>query len=236
MSSRPSTPTPPSIGSPTPSSAGTAGITSPSSSTAAATALHIEEREKRLAEERIQQALRLQRKQRLEQLIHKRKANLEYLKKLHQGGVLWLNVTLFTYQDIRHYVRTMVPKQRVESFFLLGMSVSTMLVLNPGLSTVRAFAQLIEEWEYYHAGTAMQSMKYVMAKNSPCIYPHTAVATDNTTDLLRPNVHKFNNTVVYEYLQVIHIAYELDYVEVLLALCDVLFKLYEKLFHSDCFT
>lgn len=41
----------------------------------------IEERERRLAEERAQQqALRLQRKQRLDALVRKRKANLLYLK------------------------------------------------------------------------------------------------------------------------------------------------------------
>ncbi len=111
-----------------------------------------------------------------------------------------------------------------------------MLSLNPGTATVRAFSQLIEEWEYYNAGTAMQSVKYMMAKNSPCVYPQTIPADGNMTDLTRPLVYKFNNNVVYEYLDVTHIAFDLDYLEVLRSLCDVLYKLYDKLFHVECFS
>jgi hypothetical protein len=40
----------------------------------------MEERERRLAEERVLTALRLQRKQRLEALVRKRKDNLKYLQ------------------------------------------------------------------------------------------------------------------------------------------------------------
>jgi hypothetical protein len=49
-----------------------------SSSSASASAASQEEKERRLAEER--QALKLQRKQRLEALVRKRKANLQFLK------------------------------------------------------------------------------------------------------------------------------------------------------------
>lgn len=49
-----------------------------SSSSANASAASQEEKERRLAEER--QALKLQRKQRLEALVRKRKANLQFLK------------------------------------------------------------------------------------------------------------------------------------------------------------
>ena len=80
----------------------------------------------------------------------------------------------------------------------------------------------------------MQSVKFVMAKNSNCIYPHT-VPIEGFTDLQRPNVHKFNNAVVFEYLQISHIPFELNYVEVFSALCNALSKLYTKFLHEDCY-
>jgi hypothetical protein len=45
-----------------------------------------------------------------------------------------------------------VPKQRTESFFFLGMSISKITTYIVGLQAVRAFSQLIEEWEYFNAG------------------------------------------------------------------------------------
>ena len=80
----------------------------------------------------------------------------------------------------------------------------------------------------------MQSVKFVMAKNSNCIYPHT-IPIEGFTDLQRPNIYKFSNTVVFEYLQVPHIPFDLNYVEVLSALCDALSKLYDKFLQEECY-
>eukprot|EP01034_Spumella_vulgaris_P026344 gene26344-32910_t len=80
----------------------------------------------------------------------------------------------------------------------------------------------------------MQSVKFVMARNSQCIYPQT-VPLDASADLVRPSVYKFNNTVVFEHLTVLNIPYALDYVEVLIALCEALSNLYDNLLHEDCY-
>jgi hypothetical protein len=77
----------------------------------------------------------------------------------------------------------------------------------------------------------MQNVKFIMAKNSNCIYPQSSP----TDDMIRPNVYKFNNSIVFEYLLTPHIPFELDYVEVLSSLCDSLAKLYEKFLHDDCY-
>lgn len=92
----------------------------------------------------------------------------------------------------------------------------------------------MEEWEYYNAGSTYQSMKYVMAKTSPCVYPNT-VPIEGMSDLTRPTIYKFNNTIVYEFLQVHTIAYELDYREVVIQLADILYKLYENLFDQESY-
>jgi hypothetical protein len=159
------------------------------------------------------------------------------LQKVHQGGCYWLNVVLFTEADIKQYATHTVTKQRIESFFFLGLSISKITDLPAGLSLIRAFSQLIEEWEYYHLGNTMQSVKFVMARNSQCIYPQTIPLESSTdrTDLVRPSVYKFNNTVVFEHLVVLNIPYALDYVEVLIALCEALSNLYDNLLHEDCY-
>eukprot|EP01032_Pedospumella_encystans_P014280 gene14280-16417_t len=193
-----------------------------------------EERERKIAEERANAALKLQRKQRLQAMIIKRQRNLAYLKKVHQGGCYWLNTILLTHADLLAYSTKFVSKQRVESFFSLGISISKIVELNAGLPVVRAFSQLMEEWEYVHSGTTMQSVKFMMAKNSTCVYPQMS-PIEGFSDLARPSVYKFNNAVVFEHLRLPHIPFELDYLEVFTGLCVELSKLYEKLIHEECY-
>jgi hypothetical protein len=140
---------------------------------------------------------------------------------------------LFNLSEIKKYVATIVPKQRIESYFILGLSISKVLEQNSIINIVRSFSQLIEEWEYHYSGTTMQSVKFVMAKNSPCLYPESV--QQGVEELSRPSIYKFNNVVVYEYLEVPHLPFELDYIEVLLALLDSLSMLYDKLLHVDSY-
>ena len=146
-----------------------------------------------------------------------------------------MNTILLTSNDVQGLIGNHVPKQRVESFFSLGISVSKIVSLNAGVPIVRAFSQLMEEWEYVHSGTAMQGVKFVMAKNSTCIYPQMS-PIEGLADLARPSVYKFNNAVVYEHLQLPRIPYELDYAEVFIGLCGELSRLYEKLIHEECYS
>ena len=134
-----------------------------------------------------------------------------------------------------NYSTKVVSKQRIESFFSLGISISKIVELKAGLPVVRAFSQLMEEWEYVHSGSTMQSVKFVMAKNSTCVYPQMS-PIEGFSDLARPSVYKFHNAVVYEHLQLPHIPFELDYLEVFSGLCVELSKLYEKLIQEECFS
>ena len=186
------------------------------------------------AEERTQTALRLQRKQRLEALVQKRKANVNYLKKVHLGGSFWLNIMHLSTENIRDFVLTTVPKQRVVGFYYLGLSVESLLSQPVGAKMISSFSQLMEEFEYFCAGTAMQGVKSLMAKNSACLYPQTMNA-DVDEILSRPSIYKFQNSVVFEQLKTPHLAFELDYIEVLIGLCGGLCKLYDNIFCEECY-
>lgn len=190
--------------------------------------------DERKFEESSKNAHRIQRKQRLEALVQKRTTNFEYLKKIHDGGNYWLNVMLLIPQDVRHFV-SKLPKQRIVHFYYLGLSVHSILdSKTSGKSVVKSFSQLMEEFEYFCSGTPMQSVKNLMAKNSPSLFPQTMQIEDDEY-LMRPTVFKFHNVVVFEELKTPHLSFELDYVEVIAALSDGLCKLYERFLSPDCF-
>lgn len=198
-------------------------------------------------------ALKLQRKQRLESLIEKRKNNFLYLMEIHLGGSYWLNSVLIDKKELHSYILEK-PSTRAVMYYYFGISISKILELNSGPITIKAMIQLLEEWEYYFASTTMQSMKYMMARTSNYIYPNfmpndtstTAGAAQSGNGSNNPNsvesdhqiksgIYKFNNDVVYEYLLTPHIPFELNYIEVLYSLCQMLYDLYDKFWHEDSF-
>lgn len=188
-----------------------------------------------------QDAVKLQRKQRLEAVTYKRRNNLSYLKKVHGGGVFWFNVVYLSKADISRYIQQSVPRLRADAFYFLGVSIYNVLDLNLSkFDAVRAFSQLIEEWEYHYAGAALQGMKFVMAKHSPSMYPQLHAPADSSAvmlnDIQRPSVYRYNSSVVYEYLHVPHIPFQLNYCEVFASLCDALTLLYEYFRAEECYT
>jgi hypothetical protein len=120
-------------------------------------------------------------------------------------------------------------------FFYLAMSASTILSSSTGVDILNGFLQLFEEWEYYIAGPAMQSMKFVLAKNSSCMYPALNTSNEESEQIRPPFINKFNNTVVYEHLIVTQVPFKLDYVEVFIGLCDSLALLYDKFVYDEFF-
>ena len=187
------------------------------------------------------EGFKLQRKQRLEALILKRKHNVSYIAKVYNGSSFWLNCRLLTSKDIQNYITQNVPILRTKMYFYLGLSVSRILIEHQsgGAIVVKAFAQLLEEWEYHFASSAMQSVRFVLAKNSISMYPQTShySATDGDADVSssRGNIHKFNGTIVYEHLLTPAVPFDLDYVEVTCSLSEVLMSLYDNFMQAECY-
>lgn len=190
--------------------------------------------EKKLTEERTFAALKLQRKQRLESLIEKRKNNFRYLIEVHCGDTFWLNSVLLDKRELNNYILDKIQNNRILMYYYYGLSLSKILELSSGQQTIKGLLQLLEEWEYMFSSNTMQSMKYVMARTSYYIYP-SFMPNDNESEQLRAGIYKFNNDVVYEYLQAPDIPFELNYVEVFINLCEMLSALYDKFWHEDSF-
>lgn len=116
-----------------------------------------EEKIKRLELEKDSNLQIVKRKKRIEHLIEKRKLNFEYIKNLHQGGTYFLNSVLVTRSDVRDVVDQKGVHQRARMFYYLGLSISALLELPDGPSTIKAFSQLMVEWEYtFDAAAAVQ--------------------------------------------------------------------------------
>lgn len=186
------------------------------------------EKRKQMNNNLSEKALKLQRKQRFEILFQKRKFNIEYIRKVHEGDSCWFDCLLITKDDIQKLVANIVPKQRVLNYFYLGLSLSKILELTTGSKIVRAILQLIEEWEYYFSGPGIQGMKFVMAKSCNTLYPKTSPLIEaDGTEIFRPNIYKFNGSVVFEHLLDPVLPFDLDYVEVLLSLSSTLLSVYD---------
>jgi hypothetical protein len=220
-------------------------------------------------------ALKLQRKQRLESMIEKRKNNFHYLMEIHQGEGYWLNSVLINHRELHSHISD--KASRAVMYYYFGLSLSKILELPAGPATIKAMVQLLEEWEYMFASSTMQSMKYVLARQSNFIYPNFMPdslnggggstggngpttgtgATGNSNGgvgsissgpsgansapisemdhQIRSGIYKFNNDIVYEYLQAPHIPFELNYIEVFYSMCQMLHSLYDKFWHEDSF-
>lgn len=185
--------------------------------------------------EALESAQRIQRMAQVEAMVEKRTNNLSYLKELHIKGGYWLNSVLIGDAELKEYRQTVVPDERVPQLYALGLSLGKLLDMRSGALLVRALLQLFEEWEYAISGAAAQSMKWMLAKQSSLPYASSG-ALGSVEDPFRPSIYHFHGDVAYEHLVDAPTGLELDYFEVMHALCETLSLVYRKFLEEDCFT
>ena len=184
------------------------------------------------------QTLLLSRKNKVESIISKRKQNIAYLKSSCEGGKFWLNICLLTNKDIEIYTQQIHVKQRVIPFYYLMISLDYMMDNHSKGSIIKSLCQLMEEYDFYASNLAIQGMKSMMAKNTPFMYPQAIINNDIEDDsqpsqLYKPCIYKYQNSVVFEQFKTPHIPFQLDYMEVLISLCDTLNRFYDMVLHLE---
>ena len=172
------------------------------------------------------------RRQRLEIVIKKRLAAFEYLKDFFHGDTFWMNCIYFSKLDIKKIVSTSNYKNKCLCLFYLAISLSK---INDGLKLgdtkfIYAIPQLFEEWEYHFSSPHIQAMKYLMARNSPTLFPSTDFSTGEPDKV---GIYKSQSEIVYEYLLTPHLPFELSFIEIFANLCDELAEFYEYLHSSE---
>eukprot|EP00743_Colponemidia_sp_Colp-15_P004484 GILK01004835.1.p1 GENE.GILK01004835.1~~GILK01004835.1.p1 ORF type:complete len:272 (-),score=32.19 GILK01004835.1:127-942(-) len=166
----------------------------------------------------------------IEYVVLKRQKNFDYIRRVHEGRVHWLNVVLITQEDITKIHDPNVLAKRAEQWFYLGVSLAKILDLPNGAYTVRAFSQLLEEYEYHFANTALHGFKFMMTKAQAPPTFHDA----SSTDPVKPIIYRSGKTAVYEYLTTPNVPFRLDYFQVVFSLCDMLSLVYTKFMDATC--
>jgi hypothetical protein len=159
----------------------------------------------------------------IEYLVNKRVKNLDYLKRVHDGQVFWLNVVKISTADIERYYHPQTLQKRIQQWFFLGVSIAPLLQLENGWNFVRACSQLMEEYEYHFANVAVQGMKILKALK------FSNADEEMNRNSIKPGIHKVGGTVIYEFLRTPNIPCPLDYSQVVYSFADILTLVYRKL-------
>jgi hypothetical protein len=137
------------------------------------------------------------------ELILKRQHSIAAIKEFHQEQRnFFLNVVSISKHDTNSVLPHEVLQKRAEHLFVLGLSLSGLASQHNGINTLRALAQLLEEYEYYTATAPVQGMKILRARAAT---EETAMSIKNVTDPIRPQLYRSGKQVVYEFLQITHI-------------------------------
>ncbi|KAH3744757.1 hypothetical protein Pelo_13839 [Pelomyxa schiedti] len=145
-----------------------------------------------------------------------------YLTKVHDGTLLWLNVTLL---EKEAFLSSPSLKKRLHQWFVLGLSLAPLLRHTEN-SFLASLAQVMEEYDHW-VENSNSGIKVIQA--------HTTSMRSSADDsgVIKPKINVYGNRVVYDYLRIyMPIANDLDYFQVVSSLCSVLKQVYLKLASS----
>eukprot|EP01083_Nonionella_stella_P175295 610071_1 len=91
-------------------------------------------------------------------LVRKREKTLQYIKKGHRGNHHWLNTAKLTTEMIHKRK----DKKTIEQWFVLGMSLGSLLDFSHGSQIVRSFLQLMEEFDYFMSNNSAKNMRLIL--------------------------------------------------------------------------
>eukprot|EP01084_Bolivina_argentea_P017057 31870_1 len=170
---------------------------------------------------------KLHRMTKVEAMVNKRMSCFSYMKKILAGNVFWLNCVLLKRDDLELYTRKQdQPRQHVLKLYYLGISLAHVLQQVSGAgSLVRSVLQLMEEWEYHFSSGTNQSIRGMMAKNTEQLFlsgESTKLNREFPDEPIIPKLRKLCNVVIYGFLLTPCVPIELDYFEVMLSLCDII--------------
>ncbi|OZJ02184.1 hypothetical protein BZG36_04320 [Bifiguratus adelaidae] len=145
----------------------------------------------------------------LSELVYKRIATINYLRRAHEGNTHWFNTVLINREDLHKAYRNTPMRKRTVYFYTLGVSLGPILDITTASDYVKALNILFTEFEYHTNDHAKPKMKNIFRK----MYKE-----DHTID-----------SGDYTYLQVPIIPFELDYLQTFFTLTDILVETYHKL-------
>ena len=92
----------------------------------------------------------------LKEIIARRQATFDYIKRSLSNNINYLNICKLTDEDIIKSSNQL----KCEQIFMLGYSLGKLMECSNGALSVQAYAQLMEEYEYYISPLITQNMVY----------------------------------------------------------------------------
>ncbi|KAJ8659971.1 hypothetical protein O0I10_004197 [Lichtheimia ornata] len=151
----------------------------------------------------------------LTELVSKRVATIKYLRRAHEGSTHWFNTILLTKSDLSAFYPNVKMQRRTCNFYVLGVSLGTILDITNTGDYVKALSQLVAEFETHTNDHSKQKMKNIFRKARG---KEETMVTEGGD---------------FTHLIVPHVPFELDYFETFYTLTDILVDAYQKLLEGS---
>ncbi|KAI9287362.1 hypothetical protein BC943DRAFT_358616 [Umbelopsis sp. AD052] len=147
----------------------------------------------------------------LSELVYKRIATINYLRRTHEGTTHWFNTVLLSREDLASMYQNSKMTPRTLKFFTLGVSLGPILDVTNQVDYVKALHLLLHEFECHNNENQKPKMKNIFRKTKSKD-DHSYIDDGEYTHLITPNV-----------------PFELDYIQTFFTLFDLLAEAYHKL-------
>eukprot|EP01062_Namystynia_karyoxenos_P045883 TRINITY_DN34189_c0_g1_i1.p1 TRINITY_DN34189_c0_g1~~TRINITY_DN34189_c0_g1_i1.p1 ORF type:complete len:353 (+),score=89.74 TRINITY_DN34189_c0_g1_i1:79-1137(+) len=177
----------------------------------------------------------------LEYIIGKRVKNLEYLRRVHNGGTMWMNCVWMTAEDVeRHFdpAENRVAREHLLQWFTLGLSLAPLLALPNGWQFLCAVERLVDEWEYHFASGVERMIRGLRQPGGRGGDEQRAAGAAGAAAFgsgasAASVQRKVTGLVTYDYLTTPTVPIPLSYLEVVLSLASILTFAYRKFLDHD---
>ncbi|TPX72781.1 hypothetical protein SpCBS45565_g00094 [Spizellomyces sp. 'palustris'] len=153
----------------------------------------------------------------LRDFVKKRIGTFQYIIKMHEGNSHFLSTVIISNDMLvtMHHEEKAKVKKRVTKWFHLGYSIGTILGIPSTTDFVRAFSQLVSEYENSD-NDSRRNLKRIFSGKTP-----RGGSTGDQTS--QPP-----DTGVYTYMDTPHLPFDIDHVPTVLGLFEVLTLAYSK--------
>eukprot|EP01116_Phalansterium_solitarium_P011210 TRINITY_DN26825_c0_g1_i1.p1 TRINITY_DN26825_c0_g1~~TRINITY_DN26825_c0_g1_i1.p1 ORF type:complete len:237 (-),score=59.62 TRINITY_DN26825_c0_g1_i1:93-803(-) len=159
-------------------------------------------------------------------LARSRCKQIKYIKKLLTDKKNhWFNIGLIQRVDffIRFHPEGGLQK-RARLWFRLGVSLAPLMQIEDTATLIRSLSQTMEELDHF---TVTEDSR--MFRPFGFAYKKSvSVNMDDRDSPVKPRLQRMGSHVIYEFLNSVNIPCELDFFEVVYALCDILTMMYPR--------
>ncbi|RUS32148.1 hypothetical protein BC938DRAFT_476167 [Jimgerdemannia flammicorona] len=108
----------------------------------------------------------------LTELVHKRIATINYLRRAHEGSTHWFNTVLLGREDLTKMYQNAKMRKRTHNFYILGTSLAPILDVSNPPDYVKALSLLLQEFEYHTSDHSKPKMVGAHCYDMPSLFQY----------------------------------------------------------------